>query len=771
MMYNSLHEIQVYCTLLNIKERDFKQLFELLQCTNEYLKRDQVRIHPVYYHQISKLSQTTEQKLSSFHKQTVYKEKELVADVRDLAILLSTQTFPLDTVPIHCEPNGPSFSFHQVFSNTFKNTISHSFIFSTLKCLTDMWSSEISDKIKMNQNSSFFGLPFISITREEERDVLDYLLLFFNGLMYGNRCLYKDLKELKLCHQKLWFDFSTEYKENKAIEEGTNFIYSCLLPMLDNVGVISINENKYYIFLRAIRCLFSCAGYVNTFYTNISKYNIKFVDDAKTKIKIKNEEFLHRLILNWDSKSIISSSALKDLCHFYGYDNIWIGSKIYGQILITLITQDIKDVYSGIGKNISVLLHTYDFLSVLPRHTHYNAPFLCAVVNQTDLYGILKQLYYSIVPDENLDFHGWYLNFLSKVVEFQKEMCISDSVPSELQTKDALMHTFDSVLSIVENFVKDTNYSSAAVNLDTSERDKEISVSVTFTMFPQTFVIKKSFTYCTLSTLLLIGATACAFQEGLMGHYVKKIVRNVPSIHPTTHWVDKLLYFGADTIAGKEQMVIEGKNILSKMLSLHSHGEWTPVLIGLINILSLLVYDDCAKTTQSVTFLQLVARVFKTKKSSKAILNDSQVNILEKRAICSEPAEHLFQIYSLYIAYNKKHYFIPLLRSTCLFYGGIVLLRKINKCISTANIQHEEKPSRELGGGFKDLMNCFMKASHIQDEIRVKFKEFIGSELFAKHENVLVVSKWDFTYPFVTFFKQPEEYSNVMYKQPIKWMK
>jgi hypothetical protein len=767
-------------------------LLDLLQEIDEYKTASVTIIHPIYFSQITQLTELIQYKLQHFEIRNSYFVKDLTANVRDLAVLLKSQQFKLKKQITYTETN--QFNLCHYFQQILSNSICYTFVFSTLNILSNIWQLKIAEKVESNCNSQFLNPDRNEPLLKEYKDYLDYILLFFRHFKYGTRNLYDDLLQIRILHKNQWPKDSEIQKEDSSIEKNTNFIFSCLIPFLDNQGLVSIKYNKYELLLRPIRCLFAITGHLNRFYEQISKYQLQFLDDQESKIKIKNKTFLKNLIFNSEpherTNIFITKSVLNDLCHFYGYDNIWSGSKLFGHLLHFLITEDTPDVClsNNVYKVKIEINMNSDIVPNSIRQSVTSLNMLSLVISSNDLYGILQYLYYSVTMSDSCTektlIDEWIICFWKTLFSTQKDMYLKESLSGNLRRQHHLNSLFEAGSATVQQLLYSfhnelfKSHSAELSFLKISETDLTNSTVISFIIYPYKYRIKRN---CvankhTFILILLLGATICALQEGLVAYQVEKMVRNIPSINTVTHWIDKKIYVDFDQKSKETNgsLQTQGIKIMTQILALHIHEEWTPIIIGLLHALSKLVYGHKSVNEQWNRFHQYVAMVYKDESSEKSESESTKElldNIIRKRLICSKPAKHLFYIQWLYMINGQNHYFTPMLRSTSLFYGGVVMFNKAKKCTFSSLSHMETEPSKNENDGYKQLLKCFEYANKNLNLIKDRCTAFLGHELFTKYNYVTIIDQWDFLYPFLCYIKQPERYYNIINDCYIKWMK
>lgn len=767
---NTMYEM--YTFNMAKEEHNLSTLFEFLSEVNKMKLTSQV--HPFYLHQINQLLQCIQNEFKGTDKQDSYQFKANIAQVRDLSILLSAQHFEFENLCEHHHQK--TFSVCCYIFQVIKNTLPWSLLFSILKTLSSIWNGEVKANFQANHQSHCLGLPRSSTENNnnnlllEQKDYIDYLLLFFHGFMYGNRNLHKDLQDVRKIHCNEWVKTynGLEVTCDVSVEEHVNFIYSVLLPFLDNLGIISVEQSNYDILFRVFRCLFASAGCLHQFYELINKYQFKFINDSSTEVKIENNQFLKRFLLNFDTDMTkhITKVLMKDLCHLYGYDNIWHGSKIFGNLMYSL-TSGQRHALGNDNENKVVLDVDFRRTKSIPDNIGKNLSSLSGIaLTSNDLWSILKYLvmssygYCSSV--ENLALKFWTKIFIRK-----KDISFERPKTTMQQWLGSL---FDIGIEVITNFLRDIDFPLTCLDPFNSNVTDD-GVLVTFTVYPHKCRLVKLFdsNKCSPSLLLLLGITTCALKEGFLNYHAEKFVRNIPSISPLTHWCDKDTFKNIvhGNIANMNSEAKDGWKIMTDLLSISIHEEWTPIIVGLLQALAKLVCSHQNLHEKFRLFYQYVNRVYKLEDALETPSHsDKQTRFLS-------PSRQLLEIQYLYMINHYEYYFIPLFRSAALFYGGMVMLSKANRCICKFSQPLPMKPSKSESGGYKQLVKCFDVNCYDDNMRMIKHKcvKFLANELFFKYQHARVLKNWDFSYPFVIFFKKPENYRNVVLKTYIQWMK
>ena len=208
---------------------------------------------------------------------------------------------------------------------------------SLISTLSHVWTDHIMQIFEKNYNNC--QLLHKNQKKEDnlslhgKKEMLDYLLLFFSRVTCGQHNLYHYIQSGKDKHTKQWMNHTSL---RHHIEKDINFIYVCLLPLLDNQGIISVRNGNYDMLYRSMQCMYFIAGHINQFHSIMNKYNV--IQSHDIKCQLQNTMPLHKLVSKPNQSEYISKIILYDLCHLYGYDNLWTSSKIFGHIFYKITT-------------------------------------------------------------------------------------------------------------------------------------------------------------------------------------------------------------------------------------------------------------------------------------------------------------------------------------------------------------------------------------------------------------------------------------------------
>ena len=773
-----MYEIETYN--LGMKDHDFTKFLHLLNEVDEFKITNSTSTNSVYMDQISKLHKNIKKELLTGKiEKKPYHFKSVVANVRDLAVLLSSQGFAAKKscpqIQNNCNTER-TFNMCCYFSQIVKNTISFSFMTSLIETLSDIWTTKVTAEVEVKRATHFLdqqvSTTFDNIA-QHNNDYLYYLLLFFNGYTYGNRHLYDDLTNIRELHEKEWNKYANTFNDKiSLIQRNLNYVYSCLIPFLDNQGIINVKYQKYDLLLRAFQSNFLCAGHLGQFYGHISKYNLKFSTCALSK-QVKNNKLVEYLVPSSNENYFLTKTVLKDICHFHGYDNIWTGSNMFGELFLCLVCEDKMSISTIKESDCKVFLDIRTDCDIIPGCVMENMSksFLScnALVKSQDIYGILRYMILSNLLSEH---DLMPMNMLLTLFWTQIQITKRDLLSQKYITHDIDLHKwydilFQAALTTSQNFLHEINCCLA--HLDPLETNTDHHCLITLTIYPHKYKFAKMFNSekCTFSLLLLLAASISALQEGLMIHSVEKIVRNIPRIQTITHWNDKGRYQSMDNGSKihMDEKGTEGLHIMRKLLSMLIHEEWTPIIVGLLLALCKLVHGTLALKDQYQEFYYYVSDIFQTE---KCITNKSSMTLKDismMQSIYNRPATQLLKTQMLYILNNQRHQFIPLLRSASLFYGGIPLLSQINSCIFPELLQ--TKPSKAENRGYKQFLKCLGENTK---DIKEICENFLSIELFLKYDHPLIVEESDFSYPFIMYVKQSEFYKNILHDKDIQWI-
>ena len=773
MIYNASYEICTYNVAKEaLKPHDnlhFKQLIDqVIEFTNN-------QSNSLYLSQILKLLECINLSLENQLVTHPYQFKSFVAKVRDIAILLNVQQFRFRKECVHStkDRNGEKFHLCCYFCQVLKSTFPPMFLFSTFEALKSIWTGQMQTNIDEKCNSHLLVITHDKNSLpKSNNDYIDYFLFFFKGYKFGNQDVYDVLVDSRKQHCKEWIKYySTNLNTN---EQNVNFVYSCVLPLLDNFGIVSFQEPNFSMLLRAIQCIFACAGTLSQFFAMTCKYQVLHIsDNSKIKMKVKNKNVLRTLVPNVDENeniSCVSKILIQDLSHMFGYDNIWNGSKLFGQFYSNLITEEKPNIALLDNETSSKVLFEIDVNScIVPLWIQQGmSPAFSStsvVVTSRDIESVIRYFVMSSLCEKVSSIDQLIMQYWTEIHKSQEMLMICSKNVSFDLLVEAGVNIIALFLQSTKCYLADLEPFSVNMN--------ENNTPVIMIIFPYKHKLGRLINgkKCPLPLLLLLGTTISILCDSISPCHLKRFVRNIPSINPITQWHDRdfFLHLNQVDISGMGDLIIEGSNCLKEILSMPIHDEWTPIIIGLLFALSKLICGHKSLQIQIKSFLQYVLKVFNLDKlQTNTKCSSLPDHMLNKQCKSLIPGHQLLMTQYLFAINNKLHTFIPILRSAALFYGGIVLLDKVNMIVLPGYKVPKNIPSKDKKGGYNQLLECFDQPLEI---VQKQWTEFLCRELFLKNSNVEIVNEWDFSFPFVFYIKEPEIYENVIIDKKINWMK
>ena len=699
---NTLHEIQIYNMLKDIQPQSIEKFREKLYIININNEDDNLQ----YYH----LLDMVEKSLKEYsNTKSIQSLKQIILNIRNIAIYSRYKNI---TPITSCDCESSNFHLCEYFSKVLNNTISESIVKALLDGCKKAWTNKMIAKLK---DSNHFSREYKLYKIVKLNQFTEFLFLFFSGQNYGNEDLFQVLRTTKKQHE-------LESKDTIHDSE-VNYFYTYLLPMLDNVEIIDIRNGNYNMLYRAFQCLHFISGNIDEFYSILSKYQINFLNEEQCIIK--NYIFLNS-ISPPNSPYIhlfISKFLFSDIFQFYGYDSLWNQSNFFGNILRIITTQK-DEIEMDRNHSFKIQINTKLIPSMLTsmvgkEDNHQNLIKEQEQLNFhiNDVYSIIN--YISCVYT-NINIKIFLSSFWRKIFDYKKKILLN-SKHKRITYKERIESIIDNSYDIVSQLLQEEG------NIDINLNKEKELVSIIFcsTKYTRT----KSIPACS-SFLLLFGITICGLEEGLnpytMQHYIK-------NIYKTVHWCNKDIY-------QKVQFALVDHSDLpfQRILKQPINFEWTPIIFGLVHILSSFLSNNNICQWENVySFLNQI--------------------FVGRDNFERDPSLQLLQIEYFYNTNEKKMYFIPLLRSACLFYGGIAMLQKIEQSITVSD---ECKKNRPSISGFMELVNIFHHMTTIQSQTKDIITSFLCHELFSKFDSVSIIEKWDYSFPFYMHIKESFSFIN-----------
>ena len=763
MQHNYLHELQMYNRCRDFIDASDGSLTKVHQLVTAAFRHHTLFHHELYRYQIEYVLEEIQGRFPTV--KGVYEMKTVFGCFRDLAILVGSQKIHA-RAKANPHISDKSFSFCDYFNAVAENTLQYTLLYHLLSELSQGWTSSAIEKFKSNRCTYILTGDFPPHTTSiyDGWDYMDYLLSFFNGISVGEKDLCHFIETGRALHAS---NCLKQLKTIQDIDRDVNFLYVCLLPLLDNHGLISVEKGHFDILYQSFRCMYFIAGQLNRFYSILSKYSVNLYQKY---VHLKNVSILDHLVLETCHK--VPVSVLYDVCHVYQYDNMWRNSTVFGELLENLLTE--RKPLGGREHFFSLKLDlgSCAIPTSIMRCLSKTFKSICLSVTCDDVYNIISCLVCGLPSEPKRNIEKCVGVFYEYVYAFKRALQLKSFTDKQNTINDDLFFNslFESAQELSVDFLRYLDSAEASHYALTHLSDKTQNHMITFEK--DGFVFQRTVTSdSSLANMLLLGLSANALYEGLSPHLMQYYVRNIPSINCSSHWCDKFIFYQVQQTHSGDK-VNQGHKILQNILAQKFHLEWVPVILGLLWGLCKLNCGDKAPQHKqwSEHFCLLVKETFAEEEKchdKKSSLHDYFSIENEAQVSC---VRHLLRVEYLFMAYGKKKNFTPLLRAACLYYGGVTMLQKIGKCFLNISGKMFTKSSKDTKSGCVELFNSFNPVSDDLICVRNIILQMFHCDLPFSHGGGQIIKKWDFIFPFLLHVKKAELYTNLITGCCVEWM-